>query len=154
MKLFLGGTCNNSKWREELMPLLDGVNIQYFNPVVDDWNEEAQENERHQKDQECSNHLYVITPEMTGVFSIAEIMESTLQNKNKTYVCILHDYGDKSFDEGQWRSLLAVLKMADDYGASTHKTLKGLLEAVDFDCHNLLKPFDKPDIHDSSCAKW
>lgn len=34
MKVFLGGTCNGSKWREELIPLLQ---VGYFNPVVDEW---------------------------------------------------------------------------------------------------------------------
>ena len=41
-KVFLGGTVNGSKWRsrfkEELM-------IDYFDPVVDDWNEAAYERE-------------------------------------------------------------------------------------------------------------
>jgi len=31
-KIFLGGTCNNSTWREQLIPMLQ---INYFNPVVD-----------------------------------------------------------------------------------------------------------------------
>jgi len=35
-RVFLGGTCNNSKWRDVLIPRLK---IDYFNPVVDDWNE-------------------------------------------------------------------------------------------------------------------
>jgi hypothetical protein len=39
IKVFLGGTCNESDWREKLIELL---NINYFNPVVDDWNVEAQ----------------------------------------------------------------------------------------------------------------
>ena len=42
-KVFLGGTCNKSKWRDELIDLLK---IDYFNPVVDDWNEEAQKEEK------------------------------------------------------------------------------------------------------------
>ena len=37
-KVFLGGTCNGSKWRNELIPSL---NVDYFDPVVEDWNEEA-----------------------------------------------------------------------------------------------------------------
>ena len=31
MKVFLGGTCAESKWREKLIPLLQ---CDYFNPVV------------------------------------------------------------------------------------------------------------------------
>ena len=36
-KVFLGGTCNGSTWRNELIPKLT---IDYFNPVVDNWKEE------------------------------------------------------------------------------------------------------------------
>jgi hypothetical protein len=36
-KCFLGGTCNNSQWREALIPMLK---IDYFNPVVKDWTPE------------------------------------------------------------------------------------------------------------------
>ncbi|MDR1818841.1 MAG: nucleoside 2-deoxyribosyltransferase domain-containing protein, partial [Methanobrevibacter sp.] len=41
-KVFLGGTCNGSGWRDELKKQLK---IPYFDPVVDDWDEEAQKNE-------------------------------------------------------------------------------------------------------------
>ena len=37
-KVFLGGTCNGSTWREELIPILE---INYFNPVVSDWTPEV-----------------------------------------------------------------------------------------------------------------
>lgn len=37
MKVFLGGTCNESTWREKLIPMLK---IDYFNPVVKDWKSE------------------------------------------------------------------------------------------------------------------
>ena len=36
MKVFLGGTCNNSIWRDVLIPLLTDNGINYFNPVVDE----------------------------------------------------------------------------------------------------------------------
>ena len=45
VKVFLGGTCNNSTWRDTLIPLLK---IDYFNPVVDDWTPECQEQETPQ----------------------------------------------------------------------------------------------------------
>jgi hypothetical protein len=35
-KVFLGGTCNESLWRDKLIKLLK---IEYFNPVVPDWTE-------------------------------------------------------------------------------------------------------------------
>ena len=40
MKVFLGGTVNGSNWREYVIPRL---NIDYFNPVVSVWNDEAYE---------------------------------------------------------------------------------------------------------------
>jgi hypothetical protein len=38
--VFLGGTCNNSKWRDILIPKLK---VSYFNPVVENWTPECQE---------------------------------------------------------------------------------------------------------------
>jgi hypothetical protein len=52
MKIFLGGTCNGSKWREELITKLEEIGIDYFNPVVSVWNEEAQKREIEER-QNC-----------------------------------------------------------------------------------------------------
>ena len=51
-KVFLGGTVNGSTWREQLIPLLDESKISYFNPVVEDWNEQVQQEEIRQR-KEC-----------------------------------------------------------------------------------------------------
>ena len=79
MKVFLGGTCNNSTWRNELIPSLEYNGIPYFNPVVEDWTPECQAEEYRQKEEKCAIHLYVITGEMIGVFSIAEAVDSAWQ---------------------------------------------------------------------------
>ena len=73
---FLGGTCAETTWRNELMPLLDARGIDYFNPVVEDWTPECQAIEEEEKNSKCNVHLYVITPEMQGVYSVAEIVHS------------------------------------------------------------------------------
>ena len=44
MKIFLGGTCNESKWRNSLVKILDN-DIEAFDPVVKDWNEESYQRE-------------------------------------------------------------------------------------------------------------
>ena len=62
-KVFLGGTCNDSTWRDELIP---NIQVNYFNPVVDDWSGIAQAEEELEKREHCNIHLYVITSEMTG----------------------------------------------------------------------------------------
>ena len=78
--IFLGGTCNNSTWREKLIPLLD---IDYFNPVVDDWTPDCMAEEIKQREK-CDFVLYVITPEMTGVYSIAEVTDDSNKRPEKT----------------------------------------------------------------------
>ncbi len=106
-KVFLGGTCNGSKWRDELIPMLK---INYFNPVVPDWTPECQEEEKKQK-KICKYQLYVITPKMKGVFSIAEVVDSSNKNPKGTILCVLNKDGNEEFDDFQKRSLDAVMKL-------------------------------------------
>ena len=80
MKIFLGGTCADTTWRDELMPMLDELGLDYFNPVVEDWTPECQAIEEDEKNNKCDIHLYVITKEMLGTYSIAEIINSTWQS--------------------------------------------------------------------------
>lgn len=77
-KVFLGGTCANSTWRDELIPLLEKEGIAYFNPVVEDWTEECIEIEEREKWLHCDIHLYMLTKEMKGVYSIIEFIDSAL----------------------------------------------------------------------------
>jgi hypothetical protein len=112
-KVFLGGTCNESTWRDELIKKLK---IDYFNPVVDDWNEEAQKKEIYEREH-CDFCLYVITPKMTGMYSIAEVIDDSNKRPNKTIFCYLEtDYPDR-FSKGQLKSLDMVAKMIERNGA-------------------------------------
>ena len=56
MKIFLGGTCRKSKWRDKLIPLLT---MDYFDPRVRDWTPECVVNENKEKDL-CDIILYVM----------------------------------------------------------------------------------------------
>tara|TARA_R110002153_G_scaffold267517_1_gene431673 strand:+ start:364 stop:759 length:396 start_codon:yes stop_codon:yes gene_type:complete len=103
-KIFLGGTCNNSTWRNQIEKL---VQVAMFNPVVDDWTEECQAIEMDEKENKCDIHLYVITSQMIGVFSIAEVIVSV---HNKTKKTLLHVIPD-GFDKGQLKSLQAVVNL-------------------------------------------
>ena len=77
--VFLGGTCAESTWREQLMPMLDKFNITYFNPVVDDWTEECQVIENWHKENDDYN-LFVITKEMQGCFlKLCHITQSLIR---------------------------------------------------------------------------
>ena len=118
-KVFLGGTCNESTWRDVLIKKLD---VDYFNPIVDNWTPECQQEELKQREL-CDFVLYVITPKMTGVYSIAELVDDSNKQPKKTVICILARDGKDEFDEGQIKSLKMVAKMAKQNGAHVCKNL-------------------------------
>lgn len=108
-RIFLGGTCNNSTWRDQLMPM---VNASMFNPVVDDWTPECQQIEVEEKENKCNIHFYCITKEMVGVFSIAEVMDSVYNKQKKTILQVIPD----GFDKRQLKSLKAVVDLVNKRG--------------------------------------
>lgn len=106
-KVFLGGTCNNSNWRNTLIPLLK---INYFNPVVENWTPDKQAEEILQREQ-CDYCLYVITPRMEGVYAIAELVDDSNKRPQKTIACFLTDDEGKKFSFTTLRSLKAVIDL-------------------------------------------
>ena len=110
--LFLGGTCNSSDWRKELTPLLKLEGINFFNPVVKDWNDEAREKEKEIKKLKSTVELYVITSQMTGVFSIAEVIDASNKKPDRTIFMIIPD----GFNKAQIKSLSAVGSMVVSNG--------------------------------------
>ena len=109
-RIFLGGTCGNSNWRNTLIAVFN--QIDYFNPVVDDWTSECKAIEIDEKENKCNIHLYVITNEMKGVFSIAEVIDS-VHNKSKRTILHVIPTG---FDDVQLRSLKAVVDLVNSRG--------------------------------------
>ena len=130
-RVFLGGTCNESKWRDELIAqLLPGVD--YFNPVVEDWTEECMAEEIRQR-VSCDYVLYTITPKMTGVYAIAEAVDDSNKRPEKTIFCLLDTDEKDSFSEGQMRSLKQVVKMILDNGATVASSLYGVAAYLNMD---------------------
>ena len=127
-KVFLGGTCNGSSWREELIPMLK---CEYFNPVVKDWTPECQEEERRQK-VICDCQLYVITARMRGVFSIAEVVDSSNKAPENTILCIITEdnYDGHSFFDFEKKSLNAVKELVKSNGAYVFDSLEEVAEFI------------------------
>ena len=121
-KVFLGGTCNNSGWRDILIPLLS---IDYFNPVVEDWTTECQKEEIKQR-AECDYCLYVITPEMTGVYSIAEVVDDSNKKPNKTIFCVSTSINGEIFTKAQLKSLDAVGNLILGNGGKYFRSLSAV----------------------------
>lgn len=114
-KVFLGGTCPGYDWRQDLIKLLE---IDYFNPVVDDWNEEAYQRELLERanDDFC---LYVITNGMEGYYSLAEVVDDSNKRPEKTVLCILKD----GFNRKQVKSFEAIEKMVRKNGGCVCESL-------------------------------
>ena len=118
-KVFLGGTCNGSTWRNELIEYLE---IDYFNPVVEDWTEECMAEEIKQREN-CDYVLYTITPKMTGVYSIAEVIDDSNKRPERTLLCLLDEDDKPLFTVGQYKSLIQVGKMVRANGGKTFISL-------------------------------
>jgi hypothetical protein len=108
-RVFLGGTCAHTTWRNQIIPQLT---IDYFNPDVEDWTEACQAIEMDEKDNKCNVHFYLISKEMQGVFSIAEVVNSAHTHGKRT---ILHVRPD-GFDKGQLKSLKATVELVNAAG--------------------------------------
>ena len=144
IKVFLGGTCNDSSWRDEIISKLDRKVVDYFNPVVDDWTPECMDEEIKQR-RICDYCLYVITPRMTGVYSIAEVVDDSNKRPKKTLFCYLTEDSNPNndltsvhleklkFTDSQIRSLNQVSNMVRNNGGKVFDNLEditGHLNAV------------------------
>lgn len=118
-KVFLGGTCNNSTWREKLIPFLK---IDFFNPILEVWTDEAYKEELVQREI-CDFCLYVITSEMKGVYSVAEVVDDSNKKPQKTIFCFL----EEGFEKEEIKSLQAVGKMVQQNGAYWLKNMNEIL---------------------------
>lgn len=122
-KVFLGGTCAESTWREKLISKLK---ISYFNPVVPDWTEECYQQELKER-ANCDYCLYVITPEMQGVYSIAEVVDDSNKQPKKT-IFAFGSTSDTGFSKGQIKSLDKVGKMVERNGGKYFTSLEEIAD--------------------------
>jgi len=122
-KVFLGGTCNESTWRNRMVIYLHEEGVEWFNPVVPDWTEACMTQEIKERET-CDFVLYTITPKMTGVYSIAEVVDDSNKRPSKTILVLLRDDRDLRFSKGQWKSLGAVAKMVTRNGGNVFDSLK------------------------------
>jgi len=122
--VFLGGTCADSGWREELIPHLK---IEYFHPIVEEWDDAAQQRELDARENSefC---LYVLSPRLEGFYSIAEVVDDSNKRPEKTIFCYLEEDGDMAFTSWQIKSLNAVGRLVSENGATWCRSLKEVAE--------------------------
>lgn len=80
--VFLGGTAANNNWREQFIESLVSLGVLpdiLFNPVVKDWNEEAQQREETAKKEACHLVFYIADPKQDGnPLSAYSMVEATM----------------------------------------------------------------------------
>ena len=118
-KVFLGGTCNGSQWRKEV---IKNLKIHYYDPVQEDWTPEMMKEELKQR-AESDFCLYVLTPMMEGFFSIAELVDDSNKRSGKTLFSFLNDDGGKKFSDIQIKSLKQVGEMVKRNGGRYFEAL-------------------------------
>lgn len=133
MKAFLGGTCNETDWRDRLIKLLK---IEYFNPVITDreWTEEDRQNEI--KERSHSDFvIYVLTPRMSGLYSIAEVVDDSNKKPEKTILYVQQE--DTSYEgkrivytKAVKLSLQAISDLVKSNGANVFSSLEEIAEFV------------------------
>lgn len=128
-RVFLGGTCNNSSWRDIVISLLEDNGIDYFNPVVEHWDDEAKKRELHERET-CDFCLYVITPKMMGVYSIAEVVDDSNKRPEKTIFCFIESDGREEFSNSQIKSLKAVGSMVIRNGGKFTRRLLDIPDLI------------------------
>ena len=143
MKVFLGGTCAESKWREKLIPLLK---CDYFNPVVDDWTPECQKIEEDEK-RICDYHLYVITPKMQGVYSIAEAVNDAHLPKSRTtcIFCVTREDDDREWTKGEKKSLDATSELIAKHGGLVFYSLEEIADYLNKTYEEFIKTEKEKD---------
>jgi hypothetical protein len=124
-KVFLGGTCNGSLWRNDV---IEKLKMRYYDPAGEDWTPEMMEEELKQRE-ECDFCLYVLTPKMEGFYSVAEIIDDSNKCPGKTIFNFINKDEGKTFSDVQIKSLKQVAKMVKENGAKYFETLQ---EVIDF----------------------
>ncbi len=124
VSVFLGGTCADSTWREELIPKLN-EGAEAFNPVVPDWNPECQAIEDfHRATDDVI--LYVITPEGEGFYSFVEVTDDSNKRPESTILCILTEANDKKFEGHTLKCVNKTAKLVQENGVLVFTDLQSL----------------------------
>ena len=125
LKIFLGGTCSNSTWREELLNKLNQEKIDAFNPIVKEWTKERQiiEDYHRETDDIC---LYVITPEMKGFYSFVEVVDYSNKRPEKTILCVLEKANGKTYEEHIKKCVIKTMQLVKDNGVKVFDNLNDL----------------------------
>ena len=138
LTVFLGGTCKDSTWRKELIPMLNEELIEYYNPQSDCWTEEMQEQEDYHRENDdiC---LYVITPEGEGFYSYVEVTDDSNKRPEKTVLCVLTEANGKKYSEHEEKCALKTAKLVASNGVIIVDSLEKGAQVLNTKALNIAK---------------
>lgn len=124
--VFMGGTCAGPKWRERLCAQV-AQPFRWFNPVVDEWTEEAKETELTVRE-EADVMLYAITPYQEGCYSYLEMTEDAVRSEKPVVIAFLPSFEDKAFSEQQWSSIVSAKRLLERNNATVLLSMEETIE--------------------------
>lgn len=129
MKVFLDGTENGSKWRQQLIPNLKKNDIEFFDPTIQSRSKRSYQEELDQKKQ-SDFHLYLITPKMDDFENISELIEDSNKNPQKTLFLFMEADENDAFNTHQIKSLKRVGEMVEKNGGIWCKEIDEIINRL------------------------
>jgi len=126
-RVYLGGTCNGSRWREILKPKLEELRIGYYDPVVPDWNEAAARRERWERER-CDYCLYVFTPKMIGFYGAVEAAMDSMTRPHRVLLCLLEEDEGLHWSEHDRKAFRNTFQQLEARGATVLPDLDGVVK--------------------------
>lgn len=105
------------------------LKIGFFNPVVSDWNEEAQEREVQERNR-CDVCLYVLTPRMQGFYAAVEAALDSAKRPGKVILCVLDEDRGKKWNSHDTKSIRKMKELIRNEGATVCETLAEVAELL------------------------
>nr|CCA21895.1 conserved hypothetical protein [Albugo laibachii Nc14] len=132
--VFLGGSCNPTKWRKDIcIPLLQAASISYYDPQVDEWYEELIQVEERAKGE--AQMLFIVIDNVTrSIVSLHEAIESIFVGRTIVLVVQFLNFGIKV--EGE---MLSEEEVDDHNGA--RRRLQALAHRMEIPLYD--------DVHDA-----
>lgn len=134
IKIFLGGTTRGYDWRKDLEDRFGYIKfVELFNPIVEHWDEKAREKENKYKEVSDLN-IYVLTPYMEGCYSIAEVVDDSNKQPEKTVFVYLSEIKSKKeirkFTKEMLKSLGAVAELVESNGGNCFTSMDELVDYI------------------------
>jgi hypothetical protein len=135
-RVFIGGTCGGSTWRNSLISTLENYGIDYFNPATDDCTEESYQQEAYERSHDMVV-VYVLSNDMEGIYTIGEIIDDCHECPNNLIVCNL--WQDNRKQQFMNQNIARFQQMVEDHNVQTCTSIQDLADMIYYKMQDLYK---------------